>query len=57
MRFIWEVTQSCETMVQLMLHKLTAAWCIYTPILVRPKFWPARPRAGKQRAATTHTHT
>lgn len=54
MRFISEVTELCETMVRLMLRKLTAAQCIYTFILVRFEPWPARPRAGKQRA--THVY-
>lgn len=60
LRFISKTAESCETMVCLMLHKLTAASCIYTFMLVRPALRPAGPWAGKQSATATkarvHAH-
>lgn len=55
LRFISKTAESSETMVRLMLHKLTAASCIYTFMLVRPALRPAGPWAWKQRATATNT--
>lgn len=55
LRFISETAESRETMACLMLHKLTAASCIYTFMLVGPALRPAGPWAGKQRATATNT--
>lgn len=45
-------------MVRLMLLTVTAAWCIYTSILVRLELWPAQQGPGlENKRAAIETHT